>query len=233
MHGVFALLLALEERERTGEGQLVEVPLVEPAINIAAEQVIEWSAYGAFLASQGNRGPCAAPQGVYPCRERESWLALAVATDEHWSALCALLGDPEWARDPELANEAGRRAAHDAIDTQLEAWLADQSAADAAERLVAGGVPAQHVQNAHFVSPHPQLEHREFFQRMEHSAAGKLRYPGLPMSFSGLPRDLHPMPPPTLGQDNDAVLRDTLGLSEDEIAALREAQVIGERPSFM
>ena len=273
MHGVFALLLALEDRDRSGEGQLVEVPLVEPAIQIAAEQVIEWSAHGELLERQGNRGPVAAPQGIYSCRRGAEWIAIAVASDAQWAALCDALASAggtkreagsehtggagkrasetggsdgmhrgegadrsdwsAWARDTTLASARGRRAAHDAIDEALGAWLRDRSAEEAADLLRAAGVPAQAVVNAHFVSPNPQLEHRGFFQTMEHAVAGKLRHPGLPMSFSGLPRALHPRPAPCLGQDNEAVLSGELGLTKEAIEALQAAGVIGTRPSFM
>jgi crotonobetainyl-CoA:carnitine CoA-transferase CaiB-like acyl-CoA transferase len=239
MHAVFATLLALEERRRTGEGQLVEVPLVEPAINIAAEQVIEFSAYGQFLQRDTNRGPAAVPQGCYACSDRAptdqgpAFVALACETDEQWRALVGVLGNPEWASDPALADAAGRRAAHDAIDEQLGAWTARRTAQQAEDELLAAGVPASIVRNAHQLSPNPQLEHRGFFQVVEHPLIGKLRYPGQPMAFSGLPRGLRRRYAPLLGEHNDEILRDELGLSDDEIAALLESQVIGERPSFM
>jgi len=232
MHAVFALLLALEERERTGEGSLVEVPLLETALNIGAEQVVEYTATGHVLRRNGNRGPVSAPQGLYPCAEEGEYVAVAVPDDAAWGALRAVLGDPEWARDPGLASAEGRRAAHDAIDAELSAWTRQLGRDAAAERLSAAGVPAEAVVNAHFLMPHPQLEERGFFQTLEHPVTGKTRYPGFPMGFSAFPRELHRSPPPTLGQHNDEVLA-LLGLSPDEIAGLRERKVIGERPSFM
>src|SRR5207253_2257431 len=83
-----------------GEGQLVESTMVEAALNAAADQVLEWQAYGRLLARDGNRGPVAAPQNLYACRGQEQWLALAVVTDEQWHALVGLLGRPSWAADP-------------------------------------------------------------------------------------------------------------------------------------
>jgi crotonobetainyl-CoA:carnitine CoA-transferase CaiB-like acyl-CoA transferase len=230
---VFALLLAVEHRRRTGEGQLVEVPLVEGALNVAAEQVIEYSATGQLLQRAGNRGPAAAPQGVYCCADAGEFVALAVATDAHWDALCALLGDPAWARDPDLATAAGRRAAHDRIDAGIEEWLASLGRDAAVERLVAAGIPAHAAVNAHYVMPNPQLEHRQFFQVMEHPVTGVTRYPGLPMAFSALERHLHRRPPPTLGQHNDEILGGELGLSAAELRALRERKIIGERRGFL
>ena len=232
MNAVFALLLALGERERTGRGQLIEVPLVEGALNLAAEQVIEHSAYGTLLMRAGNRGPCAAPQGVYRCAETDQCIALAVATDAQWKALCTLVA-PEWAGAPQFATVEGRRAAHDAIDARIDAWLSQHDRAAAVDQLIAAGVPAEAVINVHYAWRNPQLEHRRFFQVMQHPMTGATRYPGLPIAFSALDRHLHRSPPPTLGQHNDEILGGELGLSADELADLRARKIIGERPSFM
>ncbi len=233
MHAVFALMMALEHRRRTGEGQLVEASLVESALNVACEQVIEYSAYGEILTRTENRGPYAAPQGIYPCAGDDAYLTLAVVTDEQWQGLRTVLGDPEWARDPSLKTAAGRRAAHDDIDVRLAEWCARYDRDETVEKMITAGVPANALVNGHRVWPNPQLEARDFFHFMEHPVTGETRYPGQPMSFSAFPRQLHPSPPPTLGQNNDEVLSKELGLSEEEITGLRERKVIGERPTFM
>jgi len=233
MHAVFALMMALENRRQTGKGQLVELPLVEVAINLAAEQVIEFSAYGELLERDENRGPVSAPQGVYECGGDQELLALAVPSDAHWARLREAMGNPEWARDPALEHAAGRRAQHDLLDEQLEAWLRSRPAAEAAQLLRDAGVPAEPLMNPHFVHPNPQHDHREFFQLMDHPYTGSTRYPGVPMRFSALPRALHLRPPPTLGQHNQEVLGGELGLSDDDLERLRDEKVIGDRPSFM
>jgi crotonobetainyl-CoA:carnitine CoA-transferase CaiB-like acyl-CoA transferase len=233
MHAVFALLAALEHRRRTGEGQLVEVPLVETALNVGAEQVIEYSAYGELLVRDENRGPVSAPQGLYRCATPERFVAIAIANDEQWQRFAEAMGSPDWARDPELATAAGRRARHDEVDAAIEQWLATQPVDEAAERLVAAGVPAQPAVNAHKVMPNPQLEHRGFFQTLTHPVTGETRYPGFPMRFSALGPGLHRLPPPTLGQHNREILCDELGLSDEEVEALYADRIIGDRPSFM
>src|SRR5262245_9626496 len=233
LHAVFALTLALEDRERTGEGQLVEVPLVEPALNFAAAQVIEHSAYGVLLPRTGNRGPSAAPQGVYRCAGPGEWLALAVASDEQWRALRRALGDPAWARDRALDAAAGRHAAHDRIDAELGRWCGARARDAAVEALLAAGVPAHPLVNAHRVMPNPQLEHRGFFQELDHVHTGRSRYPGLPFGWEGDGTRWHRRPPPTLGQHNDEVLGGELGLSPEELAELRAKKVIGERPAWL
>jgi crotonobetainyl-CoA:carnitine CoA-transferase CaiB-like acyl-CoA transferase len=235
MHAAFATLLALLQRDETGEGQLVELPLVEPALNAAAEQVIEWTKNGALLPRLGNRGPYAAPQGVYRCAKDargDEWLALAVATDAQWDGLRRALGEPAALGADALCSAAGRRAAHDEIDAQIRAWCAARACADAEAALLAAGVPAAACVDAHRVLPNPQLEARAAYTTLLHPVTGATRYPELPMRFSALPRPLRLTPPPTLGQHNDEVLGE-LGLSAAEIAALRAKKVIGERPAWM
>ncbi len=129
VHALNGLLLALEHRRRTGEGVLVEAAMVDAAINIAAEQVIEYTAYGAVLQRDGNRGPAAAPQNLYRTNEidefgrDDSWVAIAVATDDQWQALRAALGEPDWAAGEALATAAGRREHEDLVDEQLGALV--------------------------------------------------------------------------------------------------------------
>jgi crotonobetainyl-CoA:carnitine CoA-transferase CaiB-like acyl-CoA transferase len=233
MHAAFALLLALEERRRTGQGQLVECALIEPALNLAAEQVIEWTAYGQLLERQGNRGPEAAPQGTYRCRGEDAWLALAVACDAHWEALRRALGNPSWARDPALARAAGRRAAHDALDAQLAAWCAERAPEEAAQALLDAGCPAAPLLNGFALFPNPQLEARGFFQTLAHPVTGRTRYPGLPMRFSSFDPRARRTPAPLLGQHNAEVLGGELGLDEAALAELRAAKVIGEQPAWL
>lgn len=231
MHAAFALACALEQRRKTGKGMILEVPLVEPGLNMAAEQVIEYSAYGQFLERSGNRGPCAAPQGIYPCAGEDLWVAIAVVTDEQWRALREILGDPEWARAPELDAARGRRAQHDRIDEAIRAWTRERTREEAAERLRGTGIPATEVTNGWAIHPNPQLEHREFFQIQEHPFGGRLRYPGQPMRVDGLGPPWHKWVAPTLGQHNEEILRDVLGLDERRIEELREHRVIGTRPA--
>jgi crotonobetainyl-CoA:carnitine CoA-transferase CaiB-like acyl-CoA transferase len=231
------VICALEMRRRTGQGQMVESSLVEPALNVGAQMVLEHQAYRARLGREANRGPTAAPQGMYRCQaprdERDpEWLAIAVADDAQWQGLRRALGDPSWARDAAFARAAGRRAAHDAIDAELGAWCAGRPAALAESVLTAAGVPAAAGINAHFLVPNPQIQHRGFYQTLDHPVTGPTPYPNLPMRFSRFGAGLHPSPPPTLGQHNDEVLGGELGLSTEELDRLRAAKVIGERPAF-
>jgi crotonobetainyl-CoA:carnitine CoA-transferase CaiB-like acyl-CoA transferase len=223
MHGAFATLLALEARDRDGEGRLVEAAMVESALNVAAEQVVEHGASGALLAREGNRSAGAAPQGLYRCAGEDRWLAVAVATDAQWLALRGVLGEPA----PEgTATVDGRRAAHDQLDAELADWCGDRDADETADALNGAGVPAAVVIPTRDVSHNVQLRHRGLFELHEHPVTGAHELPGMPFRFSRVERWLH-RPAPTLGQHNDEVLHEA-GLDDDAIAELRAKAVIGE-----
>jgi crotonobetainyl-CoA:carnitine CoA-transferase CaiB-like acyl-CoA transferase len=228
MHAVIAALLALGHRDRHGGGHLVESVMVEAALNAAAEQVIEHSVSGTVLGRQGNRGPGAAPQGVYACAGTDRWLALAVADDAQWDALRAVLGGPAWADDPRLGAAEGRRDAHDLIDDELRAWTKDRDAEALADLLARAGVPAGVVIPAREVVNNPQIRHRGLFEPERHPVTGDHEIPTLPFRFTRVPAWLR-RPSPTLGEHNHEVLAE-LGLPADEIAALAALGVIGDRP---
>ena len=232
LHALFGLMLALEHRERTGEGGLVEAAMVDAAVNVAAEQAIEFSAYGALLARAGNRGPCAAPQNLYQVAgpdeygRDDCWIAIAVATDEQWESLRRALGEPEWAADPALATAAGRVREQDRIDAFLQEWCRARSADEVVERLWDEGVPVGKVVQPHRQPDLPQLAARNFFEVVDHPVIGRSRYSTLPMRFSRGPERLHQRHAPLLGEHNAELLGE-LGLTRSEIDALEADGIIG------
>ena len=198
-HALCGLLLALEHRRQTGEGVLVEAAMVDAALNVAAEQVVEHSAYGALLERDGNRGPTAAPQNLYltadvdDAGERDTWVAIAVATDAQWSALRDALGQPAWAMDPALTTAAGRRAAaRRARRASCRAGAASGAADEIVDRLWDAGVPVGKVMQPHDQVTLPQLEARGFFESVDRPVVGNgpARHAADPV----LPRS-RPVPP--------------------------------------
>ena len=235
VHAVNALLLALESRRRTGQGVLIEAAMIDAALNIAAEQVIEYSAYGALLQRAGNRGPTAAPQNLYQTADvdefgrLDSWVAIAVANDEQWAWLCGALGRPQWALDPVLSNAGGRRERHDFIDEQLAAWCRDRSGDDIVQCLWDAGVPVGKVMQPHRQTEIPQLQFRRFFEDVGHPVNDRVPHSTVPVRFSAGPDRFHLQPAPLLGEHNNEILT-ALGLNEQQIAALEADGVIGRAP---
>ena len=236
LHALCGLLLALEHRRRTGEGVLVEAPMVDAALNVAAEQVVERSAYGALLERDGNRGPSATPQNLYLTGDtddkgiRDAWVAIAVATDDQWLGLRRAIGRPVWAMDPALAITAGRREAQDAVDRHLSHWCAERTGDEIVECLWAAGVPVAKVLQPHEQGTLPPLVQRGFFEPVEHPVAGTARHSTLPMRLSRGPDRFHRARAPLLGEHTEAVLRG-LGVSDDELAPLEADGVIGRTPA--
>ncbi len=236
VHALNALQLALEHRRRTGEGVLVEAAMVDAALNIAAEQVIEHSAYGALLQRAGNRGPAAAPQNVYQVAgidefgREDNWVAVAVSADAQWVALRDALGRPGWAMDPEFERETGRRRRHDLIDEQLATWCRSRSGDEVVETLWAAGVPVAKVMQPHRQTELIQLGQRGFFEEVAHPVNPSAAHSTLPVRLANGPQTFHRRPAPLLGEHNHELLRE-LGLTEEDIAALQDDGVIGTAPA--
>jgi len=230
MHAAFAAMVALERRERTGRGSLVEAPMVEAAIAIAAEQVVEYTAYGNVLGRDGNRSPRAAPQGVYACAGDDEWLALSVLDDEQWVDLVKALGSPAWALEPTLATMSGRRAQHDLLDQRLSEWAATTDLSGAIATLIDAGVPAAPAFDPRLVHTNPQFAARRYFEVIDHPVAGSLETPTLPFRYGSRDHWID-TPAPTLGQHNVDVL-ESIGCTSAEIDELTAAGIIGTSPAF-
>ena len=228
VHAAIAALVALDQCDRTGQGCVVEAPMIESALAVAAEPILEWTAYGNVVERDGNRSPWAAPQGVYPGVGTQRWLAVAVDTDAQWPALARVLDRPDLAEDPRLADLAGRRAAHDELDKVIAAWAGERDPADAAAVLRAAGVPAAPVVDVRTTDTHPQLVARGYYEQVEHPVAGTVAVPTLPL-LSGAGRWVR-RPAPTVGQHNTEVLAGLLGCREEELAQLEADHVIGTWP---
>lgn len=229
VHAAFAVTAALAFAERTGAGQLVELPMIESVLGATAVQPLESEVFGVTLSRRGNRGHGAAVQNLYRCAGDDEWIAVTVATDGQWRALVELIGHPAWADDPRLADAAERRDRADDIDARLADWFAGRPLDDAVERLAGAGVPAAPVVSPSLVTENPQLRDRGFFEPLTHPRTGPGRYPRPPFApLHGRHRWLT-RPPPTLGQHNAEVLPDLCGLSDDDLAGLADDRVIGTR----
>ena len=227
LHGAFAILAALEARHRTGQGQQVDLSQFEVGVNFLGPSLLDWFANGRAARPTGNRLPYddAAPHGVYPCRPQgdgvlgERWIAIACMTDAQWQTLRGLIGNPGWAADPALDTAAGRAAAADLLDARIAEWTRDQDALELMHRCQAAGLPAGVVQDGiDLAERDPQLAHSGFLRPIEESGApiGQTYADRLPLRFERTPCDEYRRVR-LLGEDNAAVLRDWLGMAEDEV----------------
>ncbi|MBX9608948.1 MAG: CoA transferase [Gammaproteobacteria bacterium] len=229
VHGALAVLAALRHRDRTGRGQHIDVGLLDVYYHCHEVTVHQASASGGEIKPTRN-GPhlnYICPAGVF--RAAEGWVVI-MAFLHHWRDLCAAMGRPDLVDDPVFGNDAGRLAHRDEVVALLEAWLATFSSRDAAiEHLHRHQVPASPVLSIEETLTHPHLRARGTVRRITDPVAGSFDIPGMPLKFSEFPDDL-PLTAPTMGQHNAEVLREFLGLPEEEIAALEAAQVLQQKP---
>jgi len=230
VHAAFAVLAALHFAERTGVGQQVELPMIETVLNATAIQPIESEVFGKTLTRRGNRGHGWSIQNLYRCAgDRDDWIAVTVSDDRQWRALIDLMERPSWC-EGSLSTVAARAERADEIDGRLRDWFAAQPLESAVERLAAAGVPAAPVVSPSLVTDNPQLRDRGFFEELNHPSTGAGLYPCPPFALLAGQRRWLRLPPPTLGEHNEEVLRERCGLTDEELARLAAGEVIGTRP---
>jgi benzylsuccinate CoA-transferase BbsF subunit len=219
------LSAALLHRERTGEGQYLDVAQIETGVYSLSEMIVRHGARGEVMRRDGNRCEFAAPHGIYPCRGEERWIAIAVFSDAEWRLLRRLLGNPLFGQDPRFATQAGRKQHEDELDAFLAAATREHDAFELMERLQAGGIEAGVAQDVEDLNRDPQLEHRGHFRTLHHARLGDLRFENYAIRLAESPPELA-SPGPNLGEHNAEVLGGILGLSDAEIARLAEAGVL-------
>jgi crotonobetainyl-CoA:carnitine CoA-transferase CaiB-like acyl-CoA transferase len=230
LNAAAATLIALAHRERTGEGQYVEVPQVEAAMHLIGEKLIHAALTGEDEPRNGNRSPSAAPHDVFPAEGSDEWVAIAVNDGAQWLALCGVAQLTDLAADPALTGLAGRIAAQEAIGERVAAWTRGRSKLEAASALQDAGVPAAPVMTARDVSTGAFYEARGMFTTLHHPEAGTHAYHGVPIHLARNPGGDR-RAAPCLGQDTEEILAGLLNLTEEEIAELDRAGVTSNRPT--
>lgn len=224
-----AVLTALMHRQRTGEGQQVEVPQVEAAMHFIGGEILAATETGRDPVRNGNRVAHAAPHDAFPCAGPDSWIAIAVRDETEWASLCRVIDRPELIGDPRFASLAARKRHEDDLTAVIAGWTATQDLHALAERLQRAGVPAAPVQTPRDVAEDAHLSQRGFFHPLHHPDAGEHRHPGLPFHLSATPGSQHSAAP-AFGEHTDDVLARIAGLEPHEIAHARAAKATATRP---
>lgn len=222
----FAVLCGLHHRRRSGKGQFIDLAQLETVVPHLGEAMMDYTMNGRVQEPIGNRHPSMAPQGVYRCRGEDRWVAITVSSDAEWQGLCRAIGNPVWASDERFSTALGRLEHHDEIDKSLEEWTSCHDNYDVMYILQKQSVPAGPVMDQRDAYHDAQLQCRGFFEVVNHREAGTHRYPGMLWKMSGTPLSIRKAPP-CLGEHNDYVFKDVIGMSDDEIAALEKEQIIG------
>lgn len=225
MNAAVAVMAALHRRRATGKGHLVDVSAREVASSLLGEALL-LAAAGAQPHRSGNDHPRMAPHGVYPAEGEDRWISIAVGEDAQWQALAGILGAPELAADPRFATAEARHANRAEIDALVAQWTRMLPADAAAERLQAAGIAAHASWTTPEIAADPHLHARRAIVDVQ-EPDGKVRAAvGVPMRLSkGEEIGIH-RGTPKLGEHEDYVYGDLLGMSQAERRALEDAEVI-------
>ncbi|MBM3140508.1 MAG: CoA transferase, partial [Chloroflexi bacterium] len=227
-YGFGAIVTALRHRDRTGEGQYIDLSMQESNQTLIGDAMLEALWTGRARTRLGNRHPTFAPHGIYPAQGEEQWVALAAEDDAQWRALCEAAG-AGWERDVRFASNEARKASEDALDAAIAAWTATQARDALAPRLAAAGVPAAPVRDALEVAACPVFRERGRVVEVAHPETGTWWHVGVPATLERTPGAVT-RPSPCLGEHSAEVLAEELGVSEAEYAALVRKGVTGEGP---
>lgn len=225
---VGVLMAALRQARKTGKGAFVDLSQREATVNLIGEYVLDYSLSGRLAGVMGNRHPRMAPQGCYPCLGNDMWVVISVSTDEEWQGLCRAIGQPQLAQDPRFLNMEARQRNHDELDAILSNWTRGRDHYQAMHLLQAHGVAAAPVVKGSEVVADPHLNAR-FWDVVDHPEVGRYKQATTPWRLSSTPRR-PTIPSPSLGQHNNYVLGEILGLSGQEIQDLALQGIIGTKP---
>lgn len=227
VQGAVAVLMALRHRERTGEGQMIEMPLTEGFLPTLGEFIMDYTMNGRDTPSQGNRHPWHAPHNVYPCQGQDQWIAIDVGTDEEFAALCQGLNSPALSDDPRFRTAQARRDNMHALDEVISTLTRQHAKEPLFHALQRLGVCATPVRNAVEVLADPQLQARGFFEELPTAnEQRRYRYPGLLFRMARTPNHLR-TGPARLGEHNREIYCDLLGYTPEQLQALEQKGLVG------
>jgi len=220
-----AVVAALNHRARTGRGQHIDLSSSEVVSSLLGEVFLDYSMNRRVQTRQGNRDDIMAPHNCYPCEGKDNWVSIAVANDEEWQALCQAMGQPALAQEERFATMYNRWHNQEELDKIVAQWTRDKTPRQVMHLLQNYGVAAVPSFNSEDIYKDPHLKARDFWQPVEHPRLGKQLMIAPPWKLSATPaRNRNGAP--LMGQHNEYVLGELLGLSQAEIKRLTEEQAI-------
>jgi crotonobetainyl-CoA:carnitine CoA-transferase CaiB-like acyl-CoA transferase len=224
-----ALVAAIDSRRRTGNGQHIDVAQYEASLQMLAPGILDFAVNGRVQSRAGNRSPYAAPHGVFPClpeNGEERWVAIAVETDQEWTAFKLIVGEGHLTQDRTYDSLLGRKQHEDALERHVAEWTRSRRA-DVVFHLLQPDVAAAPVQDARDLLADPQMRYRRYLRPLQHTVMGEVLYEGTQAELSVTPPHLSKAAP-CLGEDTRPVLRELLGYTDDEINSLFAAGIVEE-----
>lgn len=225
-YNIITLMAALEYRRRTGKGQYLDMSQFENGVQFMGPLILDYEVNGRAAYREGNKCSYAAPHNAYRCTGEDRWCAIAVFTDEEWQNCCKVMGKPELAEDARFATLLARKANEEELDSIVTEWTRNLTAEEIMNSLQAAGVAAGVVETGEDVlDKDPQLRARGFFRELEYPGIGKFRtQPGSHFNLSKYELDMKVAP--LMGEHNEYVFKEILGVPDDEFEQLVNDGVI-------
>lgn len=225
IHLVSGILAALYERERTGEGQLVEVGMYEAVIPSLLSQLAIQYRNPSVPPRTGNRHSAMAKAPYNSYETSDGYIVIICASDEHWETLLQLIDRIDLIDDDRFQTNVDRVKHIDTVDQIVESWTSKLDTEEIEQKLLDHGIPCGSVQTVQEVLNDPHLEERQSIVEIDHPEAGKIKVPGSPIKFPNRP-DPTIEPSPTKGEHNHDILQSRLGLSTEEIEQLQTNDIL-------
>lgn len=220
-----ALLAAIDYRDRTGQGQYIDSTQVESMVQFISPALLDYYANGRVQSRCGNRSSYASPHGAFPCKGEDSWCALAVFDEVEWQALRRTMGDPAWARAGKFSTLSLRQSNEDELESLINQWTITYARDDLVAVLQEAGIASGPVQDASdLVDLDPQLRERQSFVKLTHPVIGECNHPAPAVKLSKSPSRIRTSP--CLGEHNEYVLFELLGISDEEFVELLNEGVL-------
>ncbi len=224
MTALYAILAAYIHRLKTGQGQYIDVSLVDAGLALTTVEAASYFVSGRVAKVAGTRNHLAAPYQAY--RTRDGYVINGASNQKLWEIFChKVVCRPAWITDPRFVSVSERLRHADDLERLMEEVLAEEDTAHWVRLMDENGIPGGPIHTHDQALAHPQILARQMVLDIDHPKAGRTRSVGMPAKMSATPCDVH-RPAPTLGQHTDDVLRERLGLAPEEIASLRERKVI-------
>lgn len=225
IQGACAVLAALDYRRRTGKGQHIDAAQAEVAAALLGPYYLDSAVNGRVPEPVGNGSSVAAPHGCYRCAGVDAWCVIAVGSEEEWQSFCAVLGHPPWSLDVKFADRVSRVRNRVELNRLVEQWTLQHEPQEVMRRMQEAGVAAGVVQNIAQVANDPHLQARGFMVEIQHPEMGRTLHAGLPMKHSATPGQVRSHAP-LIGEHNNYVFQQLLGMSREEIQHLEAIGVL-------